>query len=212
MAQRRRGWSKSPLNSSANCLPNVRSGQSAKPAIVQRRRSCSMPPHRTPRRKHRPGYGWCAFDREQRIRSAFLLKRNSDWSRECPRCARECALEIVMTRLVAAAAAALILMSGCACAASFLSEQQARAKAINILKGDPYGKTPDEVSKNIKQTQFAQDGNTRACGARKIPAWEFHVVVVTADKDQFNNGVIDGFLALDARTGKILCANLPLLD
>ena len=117
-----------------------------------------------------------------------------------------------MTRLVAATAAALILVFGYASAASLLSEQLARAKAINILKGDPYGRTPDEVSKNIKQIQFAQDGNTKACGAKKIPAWEFHVVVVTADKDRFNNGVIDGFLALDARTGKMLCANLPLLD
>jgi len=130
----------------------------------------------------------------------------------CPQFAQECALEIVMTRLVAATAAAFILMFGCAYAAPFLSEQQARAKAVNILKGDPYGRTADEVAKNIKQIRFAQDGNTKACGARKIPAWEFHVVVVTADKDQFNNGVIDGFLAVDARTGKILCANLPLLD
>lgn len=117
-----------------------------------------------------------------------------------------------MTRLVAATAAAFILMFGCAYAAPLLSEQQARAKAVNILKGDPYGRTPAEVAKNIKQIQFVQDGNTKACGARKIPAWEFHVVVVTADKHQFNNGVIDGFLAVDARTGKILCANLPLLD
>jgi len=117
-----------------------------------------------------------------------------------------------MTRLVAATAAAFILMFGCAYAAPFLSEQQARAKAIDILKGDPYGKTPDEVSKNIKQVQFAQDGNTKACGTKKTPAWEFHVVVVTAYKDQFNKGIIDGFLAIDARTGKILCANLPLLD
>jgi hypothetical protein len=117
-----------------------------------------------------------------------------------------------MKRLVAATATVFMLMLGCVHAASLLSEQQARAKAIGILKGDPYGTTPDEVSKNIKQIQFAQDGNTRACGARKIPAWEFHVVVVTADKDRFNNGIIDGFLALDARTGKILCANLPLLD
>lgn len=117
-----------------------------------------------------------------------------------------------MTRLVAATAAVSMLMLGCAHAASLLSEQQARVKAINILKGDPYGRTADEVSRNIRQIQFALDGNTKACGAKKTPAWEFHVVVVTADKDQFNNGVIDGFLAVDARTGKILCANLPLLN
>jgi hypothetical protein len=49
------------------------------------------------------------------------------------------------------------------------------------------------------------------CGEAN-PAWEFHVVVVTANKDQFNHGVIDGYLALDAYNGKILCANLPLLD
>ncbi|HWJ18331.1 MAG TPA: hypothetical protein VNR65_06350, partial [Geobacterales bacterium] len=72
-------------------------------------------------------------------------------------------MEIVMTRLIAATAAAFILMFGYAYAASFLSEQQARASAINILKGDPYGRTTDEVAKNIKQIQFAQDGKTRAC-------------------------------------------------
>ena len=111
-----------------------------------------------------------------------------------------------------AVAVVFALTLNCAHAAPLLSEQQARAKAINILKGDPYGRTPAEVSKNIKQIQFVHDGNTRACGAKKSPAWEFHVVVVTANRDQFNNGVIDGYLALDARTGRILCANLPLLD
>ena len=117
-----------------------------------------------------------------------------------------------MTRLVATTVAVFMLMLGCAHAASFPSEQQARAKAISILKGDPYGRTPDELSKNIKQIQFAQDGNTKTCGAKDTAAWEFHVVVVTADKDQFNNGAVDRFLAVDARTGKILCANLPLLN
>lgn len=117
-----------------------------------------------------------------------------------------------MERLVGVTAAVFMLMVDCAHAASLLSEQQARAKAINILKGDPYGKTPDQVSRNIKQVQLVQDGNTKACGARKTQAWEFHIVVVTADKDRFNNGIIDGFLAIDARTGRILCANLPLLD
>jgi hypothetical protein len=101
---------------------------------------------------------------------------------------------------------------GAAHAAGLLSEQQARAKAIGILQGDPYGATPGEVTKNIKQAEFLQDGNTRACGARKRPAWEFHVVVVTPNKDQYRNGVIDGFLALDALTGRILCANLPMLN
>jgi hypothetical protein len=117
-----------------------------------------------------------------------------------------------MNRLVATIAAVFMLTVSYAQAASLLSEQQARAKAINILKGDPYGRTANEVAKNIKQVQLVQDGNTKACGTKKTPVWEFHVVAVTANKDQFNNGVIDGYLAVDARTGTILCANLPLLD
>jgi hypothetical protein len=36
--------------------------------------------------------------------------------------------------------------------------------------------------------------------------WEFHVVA------KGDNGPIDGHLALDARTGKMVCANLPFLD
>jgi len=108
--------------------------------------------------------------------------------------------------------AAAVLLFSYVHASTLLPEQQAREKAINILQGDPYGTTPDDVAKNIKQIEFLQDGSTKACGAKKRPVWEFHIVVVTPNKDQFKNGVIDGFLALDARTGKILCANLPMLD
>jgi hypothetical protein len=121
-------------------------------------------------------------------------------------------LRLDVKRPIVATIAVFVLALSCAHAATLLTEQQARAKAIDALKGDPYGRTPAEVAKNIKDVRFAPDGNTKACGAKKTPAWEFHVVVVTADKDQFNNGIIDGFLALDARTGKMLCANLPLLD
>lgn len=97
-------------------------------------------------------------------------------------------------------------------AAALLSEAQARAGAVKILQGDPYGATPEAVAATIKQVNYLKDGNTRACGARKRPVWEFHVVVVTPNKDQFSNGVIDGFLALDARSGRIVCANLPMLE
>lgn len=117
-----------------------------------------------------------------------------------------------MTRMIGLALVMGALSLSAVQAAGLLSEQQARAKAIGILQGEPYGATPGEVAKNIKQAEFLQDGNTRACGARKRPAWEFHVVAVTPYKDQFKNGVIDGFLALDALTGKILCANLPMMD
>ncbi len=115
-----------------------------------------------------------------------------------------------MKRLVTAAAlAALVLAS--AQAASFMSEPQARAKAIAILKGDPYGRTDAAVAQHIKAAQLVQNADSKACG-RKATVWEFHVVVVTPDKGMYNNGVIDGYLAIDARTGKMVCANLPLLD
>jgi hypothetical protein len=115
-----------------------------------------------------------------------------------------------MRCMVAAAAIVALLLDG-AHAASFLSEQQARAKAIAILKGDPYGKTTAQVAGHIKAARLVQNAESAACGA-KTTAWEFHVVVMTPDKDKFNNAVIDGYLAIDPRTGKMLCANLPLLD
>ncbi len=117
-----------------------------------------------------------------------------------------------MIRLIIAVLVASSVLSATAPAASLLSEREARAKAIAILKGDPYGATYAEVAENIKQANQQGDGKTRACGPRKTPAWEFHVVVATGKKEQFNNGVIDGYLALNARSGKLLCTNLPLLD
>jgi hypothetical protein len=116
-----------------------------------------------------------------------------------------------MKQLVVAALL-MTLAHASADAASELSETQARDKAIQILKGDPYGRTAPAVAANIKALRLAQSGTTRACGARSGPAWEVHVVVQTPDRTQFNNGVIDGYLALDARTGKLRCTNLPLLD
>jgi hypothetical protein len=117
-----------------------------------------------------------------------------------------------MLRLTITVFIASLILGTAAPAASLLSEREARAKAIAILKGDPYGATDAEVARNIKQANWVEDGKTQACGPRRAPAWEFHVVVVTDKKDQFNNGVIDGYLALDARSGKLLCTNLPLLD
>jgi hypothetical protein len=112
----------------------------------------------------------------------------------------------MMNRRIGLSAAALLLSAAIVQAAPLLSQQQARAKAIDFLKGDPYGRTPAQVADNIKQVRFVPDGNTKACGAKKKPAWEFHVVVTAGEQR------IDGYLALDARTGAVLCANLPLLD
>jgi len=105
-----------------------------------------------------------------------------------------------------------LLAANPAGAAGMLSEQAARAKGVSILLGDPYGKTRAAVGEAIRDAELHKDGETRACGTVKHAAWEFHVVVVTPDKDAYDNGVIDGYLALDARDGKLLCTNLPLLD
>lgn len=94
-------------------------------------------------------------------------------------------------------------------AAALMDEQHARSKAINILMGDPYGTTSAQVSKTIKDVQLIQNGKT-ACGTSKNPVWQFHVVV----PQPVNNPEtpIDGYLSLDARTGKRICASLPMLD
>jgi hypothetical protein len=108
------------------------------------------------------------------------------------------------TTLVAALAVAAVAC-GAAHAAGILSEQAARAKAIAILKGDPYGRTEAAVARNIKQAQLVQNADSKACGA-KATVWEFHVVAAG------DNGPIDGYLAINPRTGKMVCANLPFLD
>jgi hypothetical protein len=109
-----------------------------------------------------------------------------------------------MKRIIAVAVAVALGLVA-AHAAGPLTEQQARAKAIAILKGDPYGQSDAAVAKNVKQAQLVQNAASKACG-RPATVWEFHVVA------KGDNGPIDGYLALDARTGKMVCATLPFLD
>jgi hypothetical protein len=92
-----------------------------------------------------------------------------------------------------------------ALAGALLSEAQARAAAVKILRGDPYGRSASEVLAKIKETEFQRVGGTTVCGATR-PYWRFHVVAVLPDQR------IDGDLILDARSGAMICANLPLLD
>ncbi|MFP1630991.1 hypothetical protein ACLB6G_04575 [Zhengella sp. ZM62] len=95
---------------------------------------------------------------------------------------------------------------------AYLSENQAFARAISILMGDPYGQTAAEVARIITDTALRTDGPLRACSGIAVPVWEFHVVVDTGNPDNFNNGVIDGYMAVNARDGELVCANLPLLE
>jgi hypothetical protein len=110
-----------------------------------------------------------------------------------------------LARLISAAGLAAMTV-GLAHAIPLLSQEQARAKAVAVLRGDPYGKTNAEVMGNIKQVEFLRDGVTEPCGAMKKPVWQFHVVVSAAARH------IDGYLILDAQSGKMLCHNLPFLD
>jgi hypothetical protein len=107
------------------------------------------------------------------------------------------------------ALAALVLMIGPLEAAGPMDEQHARAKAVKTLMGDPYGTTTGQVLKTIKDAQLVRDGKT-VCGKMKRSVWRFHVAV----EKPVNNpeSPIDGYLFLDAESGKIVCANLPMLN
>jgi hypothetical protein len=91
-----------------------------------------------------------------------------------------------------------------------LGQQQAHARAVQFLKGDPYGRTSADVSRNIKGQSLFVDGRDDACEIdyRKRPAWRFHVVVDRTGSSE----KIEGYLLLDARSGKMICAGLPFLD
>jgi hypothetical protein len=48
------------------------------------------------------------------------------------------------------------------------------------------------------------------CGGGDSAVWAFHVVVPPA-KDR-DGGPIDGWIVIDAKSGRLVCANLPFLD
>lgn len=97
-----------------------------------------------------------------------------------------------------------------ALADTLLTQRQAQAKAIAILKGDPYGRTTAEVSRHIRKTELLRAG-TSICGPVAKPLWSFHVVVPTAENPA-GPATIAGTLVLDAASGRLECAGLPFLD
>ena len=107
------------------------------------------------------------------------------------------------------AVSALTLAIGTAEAAGLMDEQHARASAVKILMGDPYGTTIERVSRTIKDVKLMRSGKT-VCGAVHRPVWQIHVMV----EKPINNPdtPINGHLILDATNGKMVCANLPMLD
>lgn len=96
-------------------------------------------------------------------------------------------------------------------AADLLNEAAARTAAINILMGDPYGKTARDVGLNISSSELIMSGKNKCGNNSTSPVWQVHVVV-PANRNPNGSGAIDGFLLLDARSGKKKCAGLPFLD
>lgn len=114
-----------------------------------------------------------------------------------------------MTRAALFIAACVLAVSP-ANASAYLSEEQARAKAVKILTGDAYGTTTEDVLKTIVGGELLKDGKTQACGDLKRPVWQLHVHVETPVNNP--ESPIDGYLVLDAVRSKLICANLPMLD
>lgn len=94
--------------------------------------------------------------------------------------------------------------------AANLGERQALAKAVDILMGPPYGETRAEVIANITERRLGPVSATVCHGSSSRQAWSFHVVVNHPSVTGVDR--IDGWLVIDGRTGKFICAALPLLD
>ena len=107
----------------------------------------------------------------------------------------------------------ICLPSTCIAQGRLLSRGDAHDRAVEILQGEPYGRTPTQISQAIKSELLVVDGkDENACDVdyAKNPAWQFHVVVEKTEPTAAAG--IDGYLWLDARTGKLICAGLPFLD
>ncbi len=90
-------------------------------------------------------------------------------------------------------------------AQQFMDVRQATARAVTLLRGDPYGATNADVAKHIRASSLVTKGST-SCGRVKRPVWSFAVKVDSKDNP------IDGVLDVDAVSGTIACATLPFLD
>ncbi len=119
-------------------------------------------------------------------------------------------MALVAARALIAIALAAVLMTVSAQAAGVMTEPQARVAAAKILKGDPYGNTFNQINMNIAEAKLLTAG--ASCGSKVTkPLWHMHVVV-PKNRNPSGANKIDGYLVIDARTGKMVCAGLPFLD
>jgi hypothetical protein len=86
-----------------------------------------------------------------------------------------------------------------------LKASMALEAAIEILLGNPYGTTHDEVRRNIEQQEKvgADDPDCHTT------AWKF---VVSVPASESNPDGIRGYLCLSPKDGTLLRAGLPYLD
>jgi len=116
---------------------------------------------------------------------------------------------LVQAKRIALALAAALLVTP-TMAAGVMTEREARAAAVAILKGDPYGNSDKQVLENIAAAQLVTAGGV--CGAKVTSqVWQLQVFVPKARNPSGDND-IKGYLVIDARTGKMVCAGLPFLD
>ena len=104
--------------------------------------------------------------------------------------------------------ALLFALSAGNAAAKDLSELDAFTKAVQILKGPPYGASVVETAHSIQSSELVARGDSPCGGLVRSPIWVFHVLAPkTATHEQ-----ITGYLVIDARKGQLVCAGLPFLD
>ncbi|MCL8000196.1 hypothetical protein M8994_18355 [Brucella sp. 21LCYQ03] len=116
-----------------------------------------------------------------------------------------------MKKLIIAAC----LLSTPAVAAQPLSPERAADKAVSILQGEPYGNTKSEVLSGISGQMLIVKGVDPCSKTRvKSPIWAFHVLATDPNSTDASGkpSKIDGFLSLNASSGKMVCAGLPFLD
>jgi hypothetical protein len=111
--------------------------------------------------------------------------------------------------LLAGLAGLGLLATSAAGLAEPLSEKAALAKAVDILRGSPYGEDGATVLANIRDRRLGERRGT-VCGGGATKVWAFHVVVEHPETNP--DGRIDGWLVIDAERGRLVCANLPFLD
>ena len=83
-------------------------------------------------------------------------------------------------------------------AAKDLSELDAFTKAVQILKGPPYGASVVETAHSIQSSELVARGVNPCGGLVRSPIWVFHVTAPkTATHEQ-----ITGYLVLDWQRGE----------